>query len=94
MWADMGTLESGSLVDEDGNGIDDFIDDLRLLKDHLIAKGFVEGEDLVVYEDPGARHNEGAWSERFPDVLRYLFPSEGTGVPVERASVGSIKGRY
>ncbi len=76
VYIDMGTRESESTEDTDGNGVDDHIDDLRALKDALLAQGFVEGEDLLVVEDEGARHNEAYWAARFPAALRFLFPPE------------------
>jgi len=89
VWIDMGTLENGRTVDEDGNGVDDSIDDLRALRDRMLAQGFGEGEDLVVFEDEGARHNEAYWAERFDDVLRFLFPAGG--VATEDSSFGGQK---
>jgi predicted alpha/beta superfamily hydrolase len=73
-YMDMGTLESGVMVDENNNGIDDSIDDLRAMRDVMLSQGFVLDEDLKVVEDEGAQHNEFYWAARFPDVLRYLFP--------------------
>ncbi len=63
MWMDMGTAE-----------YDSAITDLHLMRDAMVDQGFVVGDDLDVFEDPGAGHNEAAWSRRFPDVARYLFP--------------------
>ncbi|HEY7723819.1 MAG TPA: alpha/beta hydrolase-fold protein [Anaeromyxobacteraceae bacterium] len=63
VWMDMGTAEYASAID-----------DLRAMRDAMVAQGFVLGADLVVVEDPGAAHNEAAWSRRFPDAARYLFP--------------------
>jgi predicted alpha/beta superfamily hydrolase len=81
LWADMGTLEG------DGS-----LDDLHLLRDKLLAKGFIEGEDLVVYEDEGARHNEASWAQRFPQTLEFLFPP--AGVPAGSKSAGQWKSGY
>ena len=50
-YLDMGTLESGVLVDEDNNGIDDHIDDLRAMRDVMLNQGFVLDEDLKVIVD-------------------------------------------
>jgi predicted alpha/beta superfamily hydrolase len=74
LYTDMGTRESGRLVDDNGNGVDDSIDRLRALRAELIDQGFVEGLDLLVVEDDGATHSESYWAERFPDALRFLFP--------------------
>jgi pullulanase len=65
IWMDMGTAEY-----EAG------IPDLRRMRDALLALGFTLDADLKVVEDPGAQHNEAAWSRRFPDVVRFLFPPD------------------
>ncbi len=61
IWTDMGTAEGETPP-------------FRRLVAALLADGFVEGQDLRAVEVPGAPHNEGAWSSRFPQVLRFLFP--------------------
>ena len=77
VYMDMGTLEEGNVVDEDpDNGIDDYIDQLRAMRDELVSQGFVLDADLKVVEDQDARHSETYWAMRFPDVLRWLFPPE------------------
>ena len=86
IYTDMGTLESGSMQDGDGNGIDDSIDDLRALRDLLIGQGFVPNDDLLVVEQAGGRHNESYWASRFPGALRFLFPPVVSGVPAVRAA--------
>jgi pullulanase len=77
VYMDMGTLEEGNTVDEDpANGIDDYIDQLRAMRDELVSQGFVLDADLKVVEDQDARHSETYWAMRFPDVVRFLFPPE------------------
>ena len=71
IWLDAGTQE--------GDAPHQVIQDLRLLREALVAKGWREGEDLCVSEIGGAGHNEGAWAARFGEVLRYLFPREEAG---------------
>jgi hypothetical protein len=61
---DMGTAEYGAAIG-----------DLRTMRDAMIDQGFVLAVDLTVVEDPGAQHNEAAWSRRFPDAMRFLFPA-------------------
>jgi pullulanase len=60
--------------DADNTGVDDAIDDLRVMRRVMLGQGFVEGEDLLVVEDEGARHHETAWATRLPGALRFLFP--------------------
>ncbi len=75
VYMDMGTREEGNLVDEDENGTDDYIDDLRAMRDVMVGQGFVIDSDLVVVEAEDHRHNETYWSQRFPDMVRFLFPA-------------------
>jgi predicted alpha/beta superfamily hydrolase len=63
IWLDMGTAESQGMLDG-----------ARALRDALVRKGWVIGDDLQYVEAEGAIHDEGPWAERSPDVLRYLFP--------------------
>ena len=63
VWLCAGTCE--------GPGV---IDDLRLLRDALLAKGWQEGATLRYQEVDGAGHNEQAWGARFGNVLEWLFP--------------------
>ena len=76
IYMDMGTIESGSVVDEDNNGLDDNIDHIRALRDVLTGQGFVVDDDLLVVEEEGGMHNEAAWSRRFPGTLQFLFPAQ------------------
>jgi predicted alpha/beta superfamily hydrolase len=63
VWTDIGT-------DEDRGAVAD----ARALRDALVAKGWVEGQDLRHVEAEGAAHNEPAWAERLPAVLEFLYP--------------------
>ena len=63
VWLDAGTNEGP-----------DVITDARALRDALVAKGWVEGDDLMYLEAEGAEHNESSWAERVSAVLKYLFP--------------------
>ncbi len=80
VYMDMGTIESGSMQDENNNGVDDSIDDLRAMRDLMVGQGFVLDEDLMVVEDEGGVHNESYWAQRFPVTLQFLFPPPGTSV--------------
>jgi pullulanase len=82
VYMDMGTIEAGYMVDLDGNGIDDNIDDLRAMRDIMVGQGFVLDVDLMVVEDEGGQHNEWYWAQRFPVTLQFLFPPmPASGVP-------------
>jgi predicted alpha/beta superfamily hydrolase len=69
VWVDIGTEES--------KGSQETVEDTRLLRDALVAEGWVVGKDLQYLEVAGANHSEGAWAERFDDVLKYLYPVPG-----------------
>ncbi|MFL5353734.1 alpha/beta hydrolase [Archangium sp.] len=62
LWVDIGTKEDT-----------DAVHDTEMLVNALTAKGWTSS-DLKYVEVQGAAHNEGAWSSRFGDVLKYLFP--------------------
>jgi predicted alpha/beta superfamily hydrolase len=63
IWLDAGTDEGA-----------DTLANARALRDSLISKGWVLGQDLGYLEAPGGEHNEQSWSARFGDVLKFLFP--------------------
>lgn len=90
VYMDMGTIESGSMVDHDENGVDDYIDDLRAMRDLMVGQGFVLDDDLMVVEDEGGVHNEWYWAQRFPVALQYLFPPPATGAPEGTVPIASI----
>lgn len=68
IWLDIGTNE--------GDKPERILEDVRLVRDALVEKGWREGADLNYMEIEGAAHNETAWRDRFGCVLRYLFPRE------------------
>ncbi|MDY7232447.1 alpha/beta hydrolase-fold protein [Hyalangium rubrum] len=70
VWVDIGTEES--------RGSQETVDDTRLLRDALVAQGWVAGKDLHYVEIPGAFHTESAWAERFDDILQFLYPAPAT----------------
>lgn len=90
VYTDMGTRESGVLRDTDGNGVDDSIDDLRALRDLMLAQGFTTGVDLLAVEDPGAVHSEWHWAQRFPTALGFLFPTGMSAAPDLPARVAPV----
>lgn len=59
------------------------MDGVRRLRDALVSAGWCEGSDLQYVEDPAGGHNEGAWSWRLPNALRFLLaPFHAPGDPV------------
>jgi predicted alpha/beta superfamily hydrolase len=66
IWLDIGTAEGGRHVR-----------DAEALEKLLLRRGWQDGVDLEFVEAEGAVHDEGAWSDRFGDVLRFLFPAGG-----------------
>lgn len=81
-YQDMGTIESGSTSDGDGNGVDDSIDDLRAVRQLALSQGFGEGGDFTSVEAAGHTHSESWWAIRTPGMLQFLSKSLGpAGVP-------------
>ncbi|HEX7151206.1 MAG TPA: alpha/beta hydrolase-fold protein [Thermoanaerobaculia bacterium] len=63
LWLDIGGRE----------GIE-ALEDARLLRDRLRAKGWRDDEDFRYYEDRRADHSERAWASRVRKALEFLFP--------------------
>lgn len=63
VWLDAGTAEGAQVIA-----------DARALRDALVAKGWILGEDLAYVEAPGGEHNEQSWAARIDHVLKFLFP--------------------
>lgn len=74
IWLDVGTRE-GSTPEEQVR----WVESARHLRDALIAKGWVPGEDLRYSEDEDAVHNEAAWAGRMELILKFLYPAEVDG---------------
>ncbi|HEV3200298.1 MAG TPA: alpha/beta hydrolase-fold protein [Bryobacteraceae bacterium] len=66
IWLDAGT--------EEGDSPQQILEDVRLLRNALLEKGWRDGIDLQYWEFPGAQHHEQAWAARFGMVLEYFFP--------------------
>jgi predicted alpha/beta superfamily hydrolase len=64
IWLDIGTAEGVR-----------HLRDADHLERQLIKRGWQLGVDLAYLKADGAVHDENAWSERFGDVLRFLFPA-------------------
>jgi len=60
LWLDIGGREGR-----------DALDDVRRLRDHLLAKGWTD--NLRYFEDRRADHSERAWAKRAKGVLEFLF---------------------
>jgi predicted alpha/beta superfamily hydrolase len=71
IWLDIGTKEGGTPEDAQQT-----VNDVRLLRDTLIRKGWRLGKDLNYFEDEGAEHNEHAWAVRVERILTFLFPGK------------------
>jgi predicted alpha/beta superfamily hydrolase len=67
IWLDMGTAEGTR-----------HLRDADMLEGLLVKRGWRVGLDLAYVKAQGAVHDEQAWSERFGDVLRFLFPVNPT----------------
>ena len=66
IWLDAGTGEGAEVTR-----------DSRMLRDALVRKGWVEGQDLAYLEAEGGGHNEQSWATRVEGVLRFLYPARG-----------------
>jgi len=64
IWLDMGTAEGVR-----------HLRDADMLERLLLKRGWRSGVDLAYVKAQGAVHDERAWSDRFGDVLRFLFPA-------------------
>jgi predicted alpha/beta superfamily hydrolase len=64
IWLDIGTAEGVRHVK-----------DADHLERQLVKRGWKLGVDLAYMKADGAVHDENAWSERFGDALRFLFPA-------------------
>jgi predicted alpha/beta superfamily hydrolase len=64
IWLDMGTAEGVR-----------HLRDADMLERLLLKRGWRTGVDLEYVKAEGAVHDERAWSDRFGDVLRFLFPA-------------------
>jgi predicted alpha/beta superfamily hydrolase len=64
IWLDMGTAEGVR-----------HLRDADMLERLLVKRGWRTGVDLEYVKAEGGVHDERAWSDRFGDVLRFLFPA-------------------
>jgi len=64
IWLDIGTREGPRIVD-----------DVEMLRDALVHKGWRIDMDLHYERVEGAEHNEAAWARRVRPFLEFLFPA-------------------
>jgi predicted alpha/beta superfamily hydrolase len=62
IWLDAGTNEGGGTLQN-----------VRMLKNALIRRGWAHGVDLRYLEAQGADHSEPAWAARAGGALAFLF---------------------
>lgn len=69
-----GRLPSARIhLDMGGQEWQGMLPDARRLRDALLRRGWVEGENLHYVEEEHATHDEEAWARRLPDALRFLL---------------------
>lgn len=59
-YQDIGTAESGQA-------------NVNTMRNIALAQGFLEGEDFLTVVAQGHGHNEAAWAQRLPNILRFLI---------------------
>lgn len=67
----------------DAGTIDDGLADTEAMHAALLAQGYVDQVDLLLYADLGGRHNEASWGARVARPLVWMFPQ--TRAPVKTA---------
>lgn len=85
IWLDIGTCE--------GTNPEHCVQDARMLRDALIAKGWQPDQDLRFVEDEGAGHNEKAWGYRMADALQFMFPPHSHQETLLESEPGAAKFR-
>ena len=63
-------LDSGTQSDSGDDGKNNTI----AARDALLQNGYTLNKNLGYYLHEGAGHNENAWAERLPRVLKFLLP--------------------
>jgi predicted alpha/beta superfamily hydrolase len=71
IWIDVGSKEGiGDLP------ADKYLNSVRSMVELFKSAGLQEGSDYRFVVVEGAEHNEAAWRDRFPDILKFLYPAE------------------
>ncbi|MET0856690.1 MAG: alpha/beta hydrolase-fold protein [Telluria sp.] len=63
-------------IDAGTNG--DGLEETMLMRDAMLAQGYVAGTDLFYFAAEGGRHNEKSWAARVEKPLTWFFPWGGT----------------
>ncbi len=50
-----------------------YVAGVRALRDALVPRGYVLGDNLMYIEEEGALHREAAWARRLPNALRFML---------------------
>ncbi len=53
---------------------DDGLEDTKLMRDAMLARGYLAGVDMLYYEAEGGSHNEKSWAARVEKPLTWFFP--------------------
>lgn len=69
IWLDIGTEEG-----RDEKEAQAAVEDMRLLRQALVRRGWHNGSELKYLEAQDAQHNESAWAARTDQILEFLFP--------------------
>jgi predicted alpha/beta superfamily hydrolase len=67
IWLDIGTREEDARPEI-------HVEQVTVLRNALIEKGWVVGDTLMFAVDEGGAHSELAWGQRAPGALKFLFP--------------------
>jgi predicted alpha/beta superfamily hydrolase len=57
----------------------DVVDSVRRMRDVLTKRGFRDGEEVRLVEDPAGAHHESDWGQRFAEALPWLLEPKGEG---------------
>ncbi len=70
---DNSTLEAQKIYVDSGTEGGEEPQNVNELKDILSKQSYVNGKNLMISIQQGARHQEKYWAQRFPTALRFLF---------------------
>jgi predicted alpha/beta superfamily hydrolase len=62
----------------DAGTSDDGLEETTLMRDAMLAQGYVAGADLFYFAAEGGGHNEKSWAARVDKPLMWFFPWGGT----------------